>query len=102
MRIVPWLSGGCRDYFRARMTKLNAAMPELFSRAAAAASAGNFAEADRLYRAVLAAHPRQPEALLSLSVVRYQRGRHDEALSLIDRLLKHYPDFAEAHYSRGT
>lgn len=77
-------------------------MPELFSRAAAAASAGNFAEADRLYRAVLAAHPRQPEALHSLSVVRYQRGRHDEALSLIDRLLKHYPDFAEAHYSRGT
>jgi hypothetical protein len=35
-------------------------------------------------------------------VVRYQRGRHDEALSLIDRLLKHYPDFAEAHYSRSS
>ncbi len=84
------------------MAKIIAATPELFSRAAQAASAGDFAQADRLYRAILAVRPREPEALHSLSIVRYQLGRHDEALSLVERLLALRPDFAEAHYSRGT
>src|SRR5262245_50248415 len=66
------------------MAKSRPAVPELFDRAAAAADAGDLDAADRLYRSILAVRPGLPQALYSLSIVRFQRGRHTEALSLID------------------
>lgn len=84
------------------MAKPKRALPELFTLAAVAANSNDLVQAERLYREILAVRPGQPDAMHSLSVVRYQRGRHDEAITLLERLLARRPDLAEAHYSRGT
>ncbi|MEE8202501.1 MAG: tetratricopeptide repeat protein [Alphaproteobacteria bacterium] len=49
--------------------------------------AGALAEAEALYREVLAAEPRQADVLNQLGVVVHQTGRDDDALDLIDRAI---------------
>lgn len=49
--------------------------------------AGALAEAEALYREVLAAEPRQVDVLNQLGVVVHQTGRDDDALDLIDRAI---------------
>jgi len=84
------------------MHKAKPVKPELLTRAAEALAAGNPAQAERLYRAVLAAQPDYPAALHALSVLAYQRGSHRQALWMNERLLARYPSLPEAHFSRGT
>ncbi len=50
--------------------------------------AGHLAEAEALYRQVLAREPEHPEALNGLGVLAYQLGHHDVALDLIGWAIK--------------
>ena len=43
-------------------------------------NSGNLSEAERLYLAVLAAHPRNFDANHLIGIMRFQQGRGDEAL----------------------
>jgi len=58
--------------------------------------AGAFDEADRLYRAALAADPGQPDALRFLGFLEQERGRFAEARQLISSALRIRPDDAVA------
>ena len=58
--------------------------------------AGDVREADRLYRAVLAADPAQPEALKPLGLLEQGRGRFSEARLLLTEALRLHPDDALA------
>jgi SAM-dependent methyltransferase/Flp pilus assembly protein TadD len=62
--------------------------------------AGQFAEADRLYGAVLAAEPAHAHALHLRGALAHATGRHQEAVELIGRALARdeQPDF---HYNIG-
>jgi predicted O-linked N-acetylglucosamine transferase (SPINDLY family) len=64
--------------------------------------AGRLAEAERLYRQVLDAHPDQFDALHLLGLVHYQRGNCAEAVRLIDRAIAAKPDVSAAHNSRAA
>jgi tetratricopeptide (TPR) repeat protein len=57
--------------------------------------------AEKLLLEVLGRHPRNTEARIQLASALSLRGRHDEALSLLDAVLKEVPDHALAHESRG-
>ncbi|UUX49028.1 tetratricopeptide repeat protein [Nisaea acidiphila] len=74
----------------------------LLQRAVSAHGAGNLAEAEGLYRQILAKSPGQPTALYLLGVVALQVGRPDVAAELIEQALKGRPDNAEAHYNLGN
>ncbi len=50
-------------------------------------AAGRLAEAEALYRAVLAEAPQHPHALHLLGVLAHQRGQHSEARTLIEQAL---------------
>jgi tetratricopeptide (TPR) repeat protein len=50
-------------------------------------AAGQLAEAEALYRAILAEAPRHPHALHLMGVLAYQAGRHHEAQTLIEQAL---------------
>jgi tetratricopeptide (TPR) repeat protein len=58
--------------------------------------AGALDEADRLYRAVLAAEPGQPDALRFLGFLEQERGRFPEARQLLSAALRTRPDDAPA------
>jgi tetratricopeptide (TPR) repeat protein len=75
---------------------------ELFAEALARHKAGRLAEADALYRRVLADNPRHVDALHLAGVIAAQSGRHAEAEALIGRALALSPDFALAHYNHGN
>jgi predicted O-linked N-acetylglucosamine transferase (SPINDLY family) len=63
--------------------------------------AGRLNEAERLYRLVCAADPKNARAFHLLGVVAHQLGRRDAA-ELVGRALALRPDVAEAHNDRGV
>jgi tetratricopeptide (TPR) repeat protein len=62
---------------------------------------GRLAEAEALYRQVLATAPRQPDALHLLGLIANAAGRTAEAIDLIRQALAVQPDLAAAHYNLG-
>jgi tetratricopeptide (TPR) repeat protein len=63
--------------------------------------AGRLADAERLYRQILAARPDHSDSLHLLSVISYQRGDYAQALDQIDRALEINPDNSLAWNQRG-
>jgi Tfp pilus assembly protein PilF len=58
--------------------------------------AGRLAEAERIYRQVLAGEPNHVDSLHFLGVIAHQVGRNDQAAELIRRALQLKPHYAEA------
>jgi tetratricopeptide (TPR) repeat protein len=65
--------------------------PSAFQRAAQWHQAGQFDQADALYRIVLAAQPGHFDAAHQLGVLRFQQGRYAEALNFFDAALRARP-----------
>ena len=63
---------------------------------------GQLAEAERLYRQLLAADPRDFSARHLLGVIHAQQGRNDQALLEIDAALAIKADDAEAQLNRAN
>jgi len=63
--------------------------------------AGRLAEAERIYRQILAQKPDHVDALHLLGVVVGQSGRFDAAVELMQRAIRLKPDCAEAHGDLG-
>jgi Flp pilus assembly protein TadD len=64
--------------------------------------AGRVAEAEPLYRQVLATNPGHPDANHNLGLIAINCGRSDIAVSLIARAVAERPDFVEAHRNLGA
>ena len=62
--------------------------------------AGEFEEAEKLYRRVLKSEPKHPDALHLLGVVSHQVGRHDKAVKYIQRAIESRP-MATFHSNLG-
>lgn len=60
------------------------------------------AQAQEIYRQVLAIHPQHFDALHLLGVIAYQTGNHPQALGLIDRAIAIYPHNAASYSNRGN
>lgn len=84
------------------MPYIELTLPEALGRATAAHRAGNLAEAAQLYRTILERNGNHPEALHSLGVIEYQRGRPESAVRLIDAALAVEPNYVDALISRGN
>jgi len=63
---------------------------------------GHLAEAEAMYRQVLANDPHQFDALHMLGVIAHQTGKHEDAVQLIIRALQRNPADAAAHCNLGT
>jgi predicted O-linked N-acetylglucosamine transferase (SPINDLY family) len=74
----------------------------LSEKAIALHRSGQLAEAERLYRELLAADPRDFTAQHLLGVIHAQQGRNSEALAEIDAALALKPGDAEAHLNRAN
>ncbi len=75
--------------------------PFLRERAIALHRAGDLAAAEPLYRLLLDADGRDPELLYLLAVLRFNQGRHPEAVEAARRALRVRPDDAAAHGLTG-
>src|SRR5438477_12276327 len=63
--------------------------------------AGRLAEAEAIYRQVLAQFPRHPDALHYLGVLAYQLGHTADAIDLIGQAITSNPLVAEYHHNLG-
>jgi tetratricopeptide (TPR) repeat protein len=74
---------------------------QLFAMAVAHHQRGQLAEAEGLYRRILAANPRHAESLHYAGVAALQQGRNEHAANLIEQSLSLRERNAEAHYHLG-
>jgi tetratricopeptide (TPR) repeat protein len=63
--------------------------------------AGQFEQAESIYRLILSEHPNQPDALRFMGIVAYQTGRVDQAIDLLRQSIALNPDSAECHENLG-
>lgn len=77
-------------------------MEQVFVRAYAAHRDGRLADAERGYRATLAADPVHVDALHLLGVLRHQQGQHAEAADLVRRAVELRPDDAALQLNLGN
>ncbi len=64
--------------------------------------AGRLSDAEALYRRILRADPRHPQALHLLGVLVHRLGRHDQAVELISEAIALDNTRAEFHYNLGN
>ena len=64
--------------------------------------AGRLAEAEALYRQILAVDPRHADALHLLGVAAAQAGRHDVAVELMTKAVALKPNYPQAHTNLGN
>jgi tetratricopeptide (TPR) repeat protein len=81
---------------------IGASLQQLLERAIDLHRTGQFTDAERFYQQVLQAKPDHFDALHMLGVVRYQQGRHSEALDLVGAALTARPGSAWALSTRGV
>lgn len=85
------------------MTKLNSpSLQSLFINGVRLHQSGRLAEAETVYRQVLASEPRHPDALHLLGVIATQRGRNEDAVELIGQAIAEKGDMAPFHANFGT
>src|SRR5579885_2940222 len=63
--------------------------------------AGPFGPAERIYRSILQAHPRHPDALHLLGLIAHEAGRDDMAVDYIRQAITVRADVAAFHGSLG-
>ena len=66
------------------------------------AQAGQFADAERLFRGVLQARPDQPGLNNNLGIALQAQGKLNEAVEVFQRAVKVAPDYAPAHSNLGN
>ena len=64
--------------------------------------AGRLAEAEAVYRQILAVQPHHADALHLLGVIAQQVGHPDAAIELIAKAIAAVPDYSDAHNSLGN
>lgn len=64
--------------------------------------AGQLAEAQRLYQAILQQQPHHPNALYLLGLIAHQTGQLSIAINLYQAAIAAKPDYAEAHVNLGA
>ena len=77
-------------------------LQQAYELAAGHAAAGRFAEAEQLFRQILAQLPGHPETLYSLGVVLFQAARFAEAVELFRSASTARPDVAQFWYALGA
>ena len=77
-------------------------IPEAFLIGHQQHQAGRLAEAEAIYRQILAVDPRHADAMHLLGVLAGQAGRHDAAADLIGKAVALAPHFALAHFNLAT
>jgi protein O-GlcNAc transferase len=74
---------------------------DLFEQAVGRHEAGELAEAEALYRKILAAQPNDSDVLQLLGMLNSQMGRKETAVELLRRALALAPDAPDCHYNLG-
>jgi tetratricopeptide (TPR) repeat protein len=75
--------------------------PQLFQSAIRHNQAGQLADAERIYRQILAKYPRHFDSLHLLGILAHQVRQHDAAIDLIGRAIACNDRVPECHYNMG-
>ena len=81
--------------------KVGGGAQDSFNEALRLHQAGQFAEAERLYRQILAREPRHADSLHLLGVLAYQRGQNESAIELIGQAIAINDAVPFFHNNRG-
>jgi predicted O-linked N-acetylglucosamine transferase (SPINDLY family) len=77
-------------------------IPEAWALALQHHRAGRLPEAELVYRQIVAADPDHHDAWHMLGVIACQCGKYRAGVDCIERVLRHRPNWAQAHYNLGN
>jgi tetratricopeptide (TPR) repeat protein len=77
-------------------------VPQALALAVQQYQAGQWQQAEQLYRAILQVQPQQVEALHRLGLLASQGGQHERARAYLSQAVRLQPDSAAVHYNLGT
>lgn len=99
--IVSFAASGCAMFKKDREAPENVPAEVLYEEGHQAMTRGNWSGAATAYRRLVAQYPYGPyteQALIETAYAQYKAGRHEEAISSIDRFLRTYPTHRHAAY----
>ncbi len=97
-------ASGCtsmRNMFKDDDANEGVPVEELYDKAHTAMTRGNWSSAETTFRRLVAQYPYGPyteQALVETAYAQYKSGKHEEAISSIDRFLRTYPTHRMASY----
>lgn len=108
--LAVFAASGCarmKNMFKDEDANEGVAVEALYDKGHALMRGGNWAGATNTYRRLVAQYPYGPyteQALMEVAYAEYKMGRHDSAISSIDRFIRTYPthrNVAYMYYLRG-
>ncbi|MDR2872770.1 MAG: outer membrane protein assembly factor BamD [Xanthomonadaceae bacterium] len=100
-------SSGCSRFKNKEDPEEGQAVEQLFEKGHDLMKSGNWSGAENVFRRLIAQYPYGPyteQALMEMAYAQFKAGKHDEAISTIDRFIRTYPthrNVAYLYYLRG-
>jgi outer membrane protein assembly factor BamD len=110
MLVVVCFASGCARFsglFKDEEENEGVPVEELYEKAHTSMTRGNWSSAEETFKRLVAQYPYGPyteQALIETAYAQYKSGKHEEAISSIDRFIRTYPtheDIAYLYYLRG-
>ncbi|RPE79501.1 outer membrane protein assembly factor BamD [Vulcaniibacterium tengchongense] len=98
---------GCSRFSKDKDADEGQPVEQLYEKAHKSMTNGNWAAAETTFRRLVAQYPYGPyteQALIETAYAQYKSGKHDDAISSIDRFIRTYPthkNIAYLYYLRG-
>lgn len=102
--LAVFAASGCarmKNMFKDEDANEGVAVETLYDRGHALMRAGNWSGAANTYRRLVAQYPYGPyteQALMEIAYAEYKMGRHDDAVSSVDRFIRTYPTHRNVPY----
>ncbi len=105
--VVALFATGCHRGAKDKNPDEGVPVEQLYNKAHGLAKKGNWAGAEGSFKRLIAQYPYGPyteQAMIEIAYAQYKAGKHDDAVSSIDRFIRTYPthrNIAYLYYLRG-
>ncbi|MCD7097493.1 outer membrane protein assembly factor BamD [Stenotrophomonas sp. MMGLT7] len=107
MLVIAFVATGCHRGTKGKNPEEGMPVEQIYERAHGLMEKGNWSGAETSYRRLIAQYPYGPyteQAMIETAYAQYKAGKHDDAISSIDRFIRTYPthrNIAYLYYLRG-
>ncbi|MFC3551579.1 outer membrane protein assembly factor BamD [Lysobacter cavernae] len=99
--LIVAFASGCGKFFKDKDADEGQPVEQLYEKAHTSMTNGNWSAAEATFKRLVAQYPYGPyteQALVETAYAQYKSGKHDDAISSIDRFIRTYPTHRNTSY----